>query len=148
MFGPRSLETKSVRFLKTDFGKIGLGQNVNLRVDSHPGELLTGKIVRSLPQPILQENVVYYLAVVEVEADKRSLLRAEMTTLAHVQSGGDEPVLWLPAAAVWSKANEWYVRRHTASGPVETLVRTGARGEGRIEIRSGLAEGDEVLLDQ
>lgn len=133
---------------ESDFGRIRLGQDVSLRVDAYAGETLKGKIIRLLPQPILQENVVYYLAVVEVEAAKRSLLRAEMTTLAHIQTGSNEPLSWLPLAAVRSRADGWYVRRLTASGPVDTPVRIGGRGEGRVEIRDGLSEGDEVLLDQ
>ena len=133
---------------EADFGKVQLGQNVNLRVEAHVGETVKGKVVRLLPQPILQENVVYYLAVVEVDEAMRSLLRSEMTTLAHIQVGGNEPVLWLKLAAVKSKADGWYVRRMTAGGPVETLVQIGSRAEGRVEIRFGLKEGDEVVLEQ
>lgn len=133
---------------ESDFGVIRVGQEVKLRVEAHAGETVEGRVVRLLPQPILQENVVYYLAVVEVDDAKRSLLRAEMTTLAHIQVGGDTPVLWLPLAAVKSRADGWYVQRLTAGGPAETAVQIGGRSEGRVEIRSGLSESDEVLLDQ
>jgi multidrug efflux pump subunit AcrA (membrane-fusion protein) len=71
-----------------------------------------------------------------------------MTALAHIQVGSNEPVLWLPLAAVRSRSDGWYVRRLTASGPVDTPVQIGDRSEGRVEIRSGLAEGDKVMLDQ
>ncbi len=133
---------------ESDFGKIRLDQEVKLRVEAHAGETVQGKIVRLLPQPILQENVVYYLAVVEVDEAKRSLLRSEMTTLAHIQVGNKEPILWLPLAAVKSRADGWYVRLMTGNGPVERAVQIGGRSEGRVEIRAGLVEGDEVLLDQ
>ena len=133
---------------EADFGKVRLDQEVKLRVEAHAGETVQGKIVRLLPQPILQENVVYYLAVVEVDEAKRSLLRSEMTTLAHIQVGNKEPILWLPLVAVKSKADGWYVRLMTGGGPVERTVQIGGRSEGRVEIRAGLVEGDEVLLDQ
>ena len=132
---------------EADFGKVRSGQEVSLRVDAHAGETLKAKIVRILPQPILQENVVYYLAVAEVEEAKRPLLRMEMTALAHVRVVGDGPVLWLPSAAVRSRADGWFVRRPAAAGPFDAPVQIGKRSEGRVEIRSGLEEGDEVLLD-
>lgn len=132
---------------EADFGGIKAGQPATLRVESYRDQILKGKIVRVLPQPILQENVVYYLAVVEVEADQRALLRPEMTCLAFVQAGVREDVLWLPAPAVRSRAEGWYVLRPGSNGPVETSIQIGWRDQERVEIRHGLAEGDEVLLE-
>jgi multidrug efflux pump subunit AcrA (membrane-fusion protein) len=56
-------------------------------------------------------------------------------------------VLWLPAAAVQSGPQGSYVRRVTPSGPVAIPVRIGARNEGQVEIRDGLREGEQVLLN-
>jgi RND family efflux transporter MFP subunit len=132
---------------EADFGNVREGQEVTLQLEAHAGERVRGSIVRLLPQPILQENVVYYLALVGVNAAHRSLLRAEMTSLAFIQVGSSEPRLWVPAAALRSKADGWYVQRVTSSGPVETMVQIGARSEGRVEVRSGVTEGTEVLLN-
>jgi HlyD family secretion protein/macrolide-specific efflux system membrane fusion protein len=132
---------------EADFGRIRLNQAVHVRLESYPDETIRGQVIRVLPQPMLQENVVYYLVVVEVAAAQRSLLRAEMTVLGHVQVEARESVLWLPLAAVRSRADGWYVRRPTAGGPVETSVRIGWKDQGRVEIREGLSEGDEVLLE-
>jgi HlyD family secretion protein len=132
---------------EADFGGIKAGQPATLRVESYRDQILKGTIVRVLPQPITQENVVYYLAVVEVDADQRTLLRPEMTALAYVQAGVREDVLWLPIPAVRSKASGWYVQRAGTHGPVETAIQIGLRDHERVEIREGLAEGDEVLLE-
>lgn len=132
---------------EADFGQVQPGQEVTVHVEAHSSEPLKGTVARVLPQPILQENVVYYLAVVDVEASKRTVLRPEMTGLAYIQVGQNEPVLWLPAAAVQSGPQGWYVRRRTSSGPVDVAVRIGMRSEGQVEIREGLREGEEVLLN-
>lgn len=131
---------------EADFGSLKVGQPVTLRVESFRDKMLKGEIVRVLPQPILQENVVYYLAVVEVAADQRPLLRPEMTCLAFVQAGVKEEVLWLPVPALRSRADGWYVLRPGSNGPVETAVQIGWRDQERVEIRQGLEQGDEVLL--
>ena len=132
---------------ESDFGRIKVGQRATFRLESHPDESLKGQVVRLLPQPILQENVVYYLAVVEVSADQRSLLRPEMTVLAHVQAGVNDSALWLPLPAVRSRPDGWYVLRPGPRGPAEAPVRIGWKDQGRVEIREGLSEGDEVLLE-
>jgi HlyD family secretion protein/macrolide-specific efflux system membrane fusion protein len=132
---------------EADFGKVRLQQRVTLQLEAHAGERVTGTIVRLLPQPVLQENVVYYLALVDVDETQRDLLRAEMTTLAFIETGSDQPVLWVPSAAVLSKPNGWYVRRPSPNGPFETAVQIGMRNEGRVEIKSGVAEGTEVLAN-
>ena len=133
---------------EADFGKVRIGQKVTLQLEAHAGERVTGTIVRLLPQPVLQENVVYYLALVEVDETHQDLLRAEMTTLAFVETGSSQPVLWVPSAAVSSKAGGWYVRQASPNGPVEVPVQIGVRNEGRVEIRSGVAEGAAVLESQ
>ena len=132
---------------EVDSGRISPGQAVTFRVDAHPGETLKGSLVRVLPQPILQENVVYYLAVVDVDAAQRSLLRSDMTALAHVRAAENDSALLLPLDAVRSGADGYYVLRITPGGPVETPVRIGWKDEGRVEIREGLTEGDEVLVE-
>jgi HlyD family secretion protein/macrolide-specific efflux system membrane fusion protein len=132
---------------EVDSGRIKPGQAVTFRVDAHPGETLTGTIVRLLPQPILQENVVYYLAVVDVAAAQRALLRPEMTALGHIRAAENDNALLLPLDAVRSGANGYYVLRIASGAPVETPVRIGWKDEGRVEIREGLAEGDEVVVE-
>ncbi len=130
---------------ESDFGRVQVGQRVTFRVDAHPGETIAGKIVRLLPQPILQENVVYYLAVVEIDAAQRSLLRPEMTALGHIQTAARENALTLPLTAVKSRSDGWYVVVPTESGPVEKNVKIGLKSEGRVEIVEGLNPGDTVL---
>jgi HlyD family secretion protein/macrolide-specific efflux system membrane fusion protein len=131
---------------ESDFGRVATDQKVTFRLDSHPDKTLSGTIVRILPQPILQENVVYYLAVVDVDRDQRRLLRPEMTALAYVQMGTREGVLRLPLSAVTSRSDGWYATRLDPAGPVETAVKIGWKDETGVEIVEGLKEGDVVLL--
>jgi HlyD family secretion protein/macrolide-specific efflux system membrane fusion protein len=131
---------------ETDFGRVAVGQSLSFRLDAHPDKMFDGTIVRILPQPILQENVVYYLAAVEVDAEQRPLLRSEMTALAYIQAGVREHVLRLPLSAVRSRSDGWFVLQAGPNGVVETPVQIGWKDESGVEIRAGLNEGDTVLL--
>jgi HlyD family secretion protein/macrolide-specific efflux system membrane fusion protein len=131
---------------EADFGRIHLEQPVSLRATSYPNRILRGRIVRLLPQPVIQDNVVYYLAVVEVAPEERSLLRVDMSVTAHIQAGVKQNALWLPLRAIRSGRDGWYVLRRGSTGPTEVLVRIGWQDQGRVEIREGLTEGDEVLV--
>jgi HlyD family secretion protein len=131
---------------ESDFGRIAADQKVTFRLDAHSDKTLSGTIVRILPQPILQENVVYYLAVVDVDRNQRTLLRPEMTALAYVQMGTREGVLRLPLTAVKSRSDGWYATRLDPAGPVEASVKIGWKDETGVEIVEGLKEADVVLL--
>jgi HlyD family secretion protein len=130
---------------EADVGRIQLGQKATFRLDAHPDKVLAGRIVRILPQPILQENVVYYLAVVDPEEAERNLLRSEMTALGYVELGAREGILRLPLSAVKSRSNGWYVMAVETNGHVERPVQIGWKDESGVEIRDGLKEGDVVL---
>ena len=133
---------------ETDRGRVSVGQAVTFRVDAYPDQTFKGQVVRLLPQPVLQETVVYYLAVVQVAEDQRSYMQSEMTALAHVKGGENDKALWLPLSAVRSRSDGCYVLRPGPRGPKEVPVQIGWKDEGKVEIRSGLSEGDEALLDQ
>jgi HlyD family secretion protein len=132
---------------EADLGRIRLDPppSVTLRATSYPDQVLRGRIIKSLPQPVIQDNVVYYLAVVEVAAEHRSLLRMDMSVTAHIKAGVKENALWLPLAAIRSRADGWYVLQRGPAGVVEATVRIGWQDKGRVEILEGLAEGDEVV---
>lgn len=132
---------------ETDSGRVEPGQKVSFRLDAHADKTLIGTIARILPQPILQENVVYYLAVVDVDAEQRSVLRPEMTALAYIELGAKEGVLRVPITAVKSRSDGWYATRLDSGGVVETKVEVGWKDETGVEIREGLQEGDEILLN-
>lgn len=130
---------------ESDFGRVKVSQRVSFRVDAYPGETIAGHIVRLLPQPVLQENVVYYLAVVEIDESQRSLLRPEMTALAHIQTEAQENALTLPIRAVKLRSDGWYVLVPTEKGSIERDVKIGLKSEGRVQIVDGLNAGDEVI---
>ncbi|NTV42192.1 MAG: HlyD family secretion protein, partial [Syntrophobacteraceae bacterium] len=51
---------------ETNIGKANVGQRVEYTVDAFPNKTFAGTIQKIYPQPVTKDNIVYYLAIVEV----------------------------------------------------------------------------------
>lgn len=133
---------------ESDIGKIQLGQNVTFTVDAYPGKTFSGKVANISAKANVQQNVVYYSVLVDVET-MEDLLRPTMTARVSIQIGSNKNALLLPLSAVKSNNGQQYVVVMNQQGKAENVaVTTGLMSEDKVEILSGLAEGDTVLLQQ
>lgn len=130
---------------ETDIGRVRNGQEVEYSVDTFPDKVFTGRIGKIYPQPVVKENIVYYLAIVTVSRDDSTFLKPEMTTHCKIVFSEKTDILIAPNAAIkfeHGKQVAYKVVGHDTVQPVE--VKTGIRGEDNTEIISGIAEGDTV----
>ena len=132
---------------ETDIGKVGLGQRVEYYVDTFPGRLFSGAIEKIHPQPMVKDNIVYYLAIVKVPGADAAFLKPEMTTHVRIVFSESNNVLVVPNAAIKFEGGKQVVYRLTGSNQVQKAgVTIGTRGEDHTEILSGVGEGDEVAV--
>jgi HlyD family secretion protein len=130
---------------ETDIGKIAPGQRAVLTVDAFPDRDFTGTVTAILPKAIIQQNVVYYDAVVELDPSD-GLLRPDMTASIRILVGERAGVLAVPSAAVMREEAERVVYVLEDGRTSRRVVRIGWRDGGFTEIVSGLAEGERVLI--
>ena len=64
---------------EADIGKVKAGQESSFTVDAFPGEEFHGRVRAVYPTAIIQDNVVYYDVVIEIEDSYAGRLRPEMT---------------------------------------------------------------------
>jgi HlyD family secretion protein len=95
---------------ETDIGKIAPGQRAVLTVDAFPDRDFTGTVTAILPKALIQQNVVYYDAVVELDPSD-GLLRPDMTASIRILVGERTGVLVVPTAAVRREGAERVVSR-------------------------------------
>ncbi len=130
---------------ETNIGRVEAGQAVEFYVDTYPDKVFKGTIQRVHPQPISKDNIVYYLAIVQVTAEDAEVLKPEMTTHVRVIHEQKDSVLTAPNAAL--KFEEGKQVAYVVIGEhkvAKAVVQSGVRGEDRTEIISGVKEGDEV----
>lgn len=135
---------------ETDIGRIGVGQRATFTVDTYPDAELAGTVSAIQPAAEIRDNVVNYIARIEIDDDLGCTLRPEMTTTVQVRLATRERVLTVPNAAVRRERGRKFV--YLVEGPVEDgpprrrAIETGWRTTTHTEITAGLEEGQRILL--
>ncbi len=128
---------------ETDIGKAAVGQDVEFYVDTFPAKTFKGKVEKIYPQPVVKENIVYYLSTMKVSPEDAELLRPEMTTHVRIITEEKANILTAPNAAIKFERGKQVAYRVTGKNKVEKLgIKIGIRGEDKTEILSGANEGD------
>jgi hypothetical protein len=130
------------------------GQTALIRVDAFPSRVLKGH-VRSVAavssmQDWMSSDVKVYQTLVTIDEPVEGLKPDMSAEVTIVVDPPKEPVLCVPLQAVAGGAEGADKRRvyvMTPAGPQEREVVLGLFNDKMVEVKSGLAEGDEVVLN-
>jgi len=130
---------------ETDIGRVKVGQKALFTVDTYPDKEFTGKVKTIYPKAIIQENVVNFDVVIEINGPNIELLRPDMTTSVTIYQEGRKGVLVIPREAVIKEGASKYVLAKQDNGNYEKKsIKTGMTSGNDIEVVSGLNEGELV----
>ncbi|HEB68301.1 MAG TPA: efflux RND transporter periplasmic adaptor subunit, partial [Desulfobulbus sp.] len=133
---------------ETDIGKVKIGQKTIFTVDTYPNKEFSGRVSAIYPKAIIQDNVVNYDVVVEIDSSFKELLRPDMTASVTIYQAVRKGVLMLPRNAILRENGRKFVLVQAAKGQLrKKAVQTGASSGNTIEIVSGLTEGDTVVVE-
>lgn len=136
----------NARVSEADIGGVQVGQDVIFTVDAYPGKAFGCKVKEIRMSPSAGQAPVTYGVLAQLD-NKGLLLRPGMTTDVWITTQSKENALLLPVTALREKGREKYVEVLEGKKTVWKNVRTGLKGEGGvIEILSGLAEGEKVII--
>ena len=130
---------------ESDIGAINPGQVVRFQVDAFPGQTFTGTVSQVRLNPVIEQNVVSYVTVIDVP-NPELRLRPGMTANVTVEVARVDDTLRVPAAAVrFSPTPELFAslgqpvveplnitenRRGDREGAQASATVGGGRGEG------------------
>lgn len=86
----------------------------------------------------------YFEAILDLEATDARTMKPGQRVVAKLKLDERDGVLAVPRQAVLEDEGGTFVYRRVGGGFEKTKVRLGAPSLGRIEIESGLSEGDVV----
>lgn len=126
-----------------DLAAVAPRQPATIRVRSFPGRTFEGKVALVYPQL----NPATRSARVRIELpNKEFILRPDMYAEAEINIGSDEPVLAVPESAVLDSGSQQTVIVDRGAGKFEPKqVKLGRRGDGYVEVREGIEDGDLVV---
>lgn len=126
-----------------DYGRLRVGQSVALRVRALPGRIFAGQIGVIYPQ-INRDTRAVRVRIELANADLA--LRPDMYVEAEIAVGEAAKVVTIPDDALIDSGARQIVVFDRGEGRFEPReVKAGRRGEGRVEILEGVAEGDRVV---
>jgi HlyD family secretion protein len=135
---------------EADISRVRLGQDASFTVDSYPEQPFRGKVVQIRSAPVVTQNVVTYVVVVNVDNADLKLMPG-MTANVTIQVAKKDDVLRIPAAALRFKPKSADRKGEPAEKKGKTAVEKPAGGPqggaGRPGGRKGSGPQVYVLRD-
>ncbi len=137
----------TARVDETDIGHVKIGMTAELSLDSYPEVKVNGRVHHISYESTITNNVTMYEVQIIPERVPGVFRSGMSATINIIQSMRDKALL-LPIEAVVLEGRTNYVRVDRGEGkqPERREVKIGISDETRIEILSGLDEGEKVLV--
>jgi membrane fusion protein, macrolide-specific efflux system len=139
-----------VGFSESDATRLVLGQAAAITFDSITGASFTGKLTSIDQTATTVSNVVTFYTLIDIDASAANAkIKPGMTANVVVTVEHADDVVFLPTAAVTARGNSATVNVQTGPKVTDTApkqITIGLRGDQAIEIKSGLAAGDKVVV--
>lgn len=128
------------QFTEAEVAHLKLDQVARITLPDNPAARYDGKVIQIDPAGTVSNRLVRYAALIAFDKVPDTLLYGQSATVAVVTASADG-VLSVPSTAV----HNGRVVVRVNGRDEERAVETGLRGDVNTEIKSGLAEGDEIL---
>lgn len=128
---------------ESDLGAIETGQPVTFTVDAYPGETFAGAVQQVRLNPVVEQNVVTYAAVISAP-NPRLALKPGLTAHVRVEVARRDGVLRVPAAALRFRPSDDVKKALGAEGlvPAGTVVWQQTDGGLRpVPVTAGTSDG-------
>lgn len=132
-------------FTEADVAKVKNGQSATVTFDAMPGTQASGKVSEIAQTASITNNVVQYQVTVKL-LDPPDGLRLGATGTVQVVTARADNVLYAPTAAIRTAGGRSTVTVMQGGQPVVRVVQTGDQGDQGTVIKSGLSEGDQLVI--
>src|SRR6266540_6901412 len=127
-----------------DLSLIEVGQKASVRLRAYPDRVFVGNVTLIYPH-LMAETRTGRLRIELPNPDE--VLRPDMYADVEIATGTEAPVVTVSSSAVIDSGERQIVLLDKGDGRFEPReVKLGRRGDGRVEIKEGLAENDKIVV--
>ncbi|MBB6343582.1 HlyD family secretion protein [Nonomuraea muscovyensis] len=131
---------------ESDVGRLALGQRARITLATRPGEERAGRIIGVAPTAAVSGRLVRYAVTLAFDEPPAGLLVGQTASVTVTTDTAPDAV-HVPVQAVRSRADGASVVTVRSGGrDTARVVSTGVRSDRYVEITSGLAESDQVVM--
>jgi len=135
---------------ETDVVKVKVDDEATVTLDALGSDIkFTGKVLTVDPASTEIQDVVYYKVKVAINDNGDETVKPGMTADVLIKTDNRDNVFFIPSRAVLTKVetDEKYVRVLKDEKIEERIIKLGLKADdGKIEVLSGLNEGEEIVL--
>ena len=142
--GPFQVE---VDIYEEDIVDVRVDNFVGISLPAFPDEILEGRVISIDPAEKLIDGVVYYEVNI-IFSTERENIKPGMTADVVIETDKKENVLIVFKSALKEINGEKIVRVFKKGKAEERKIEIGLEGDEYIEVISGLAEGEEVIIGE
>jgi HlyD family secretion protein len=138
--------------IKADINEIDVvnikeGQDVDITLDAYYDNKFSGKITGISPISTNIGGVVSFELTVTPETENSPPLLYGLSASLDITTSTVEDVLYVPVQSIYEEDGNTYIDLVTGDGAIEKRqITTGVFNYDYIEIKSGLSEGDKILV--
>ena len=130
--------------------RVSAGLPATIQIDARPDRTYRGTVesVAVLPDPggWLSSDIKVYETIVTID-EKVDQLKPGMTAVVEIHVDRLEDILSVPVQAIVQVEEDTWCYVSGSSGPERRTVELGATNDKFVEVRKGLKEGEQVLLN-
>jgi HlyD family secretion protein len=132
---------------ETDIARVETGQQVEITFDAYPDMKFNGTVSEISPISKNIAGIVSFEITIELDPDAKEYLKYGLSANVDIIISDTRDILYVPVEAVYKENGKEYVDVLTEENEIKKVeVTTGNYDYNNIEIKSGLSEGDTIIL--
>lgn len=131
---------------ETDIGAIKIGHEVAITADAFPERKFKGRVKRIAPQGLVENSITIFKVKIEVLGKGRKILKPMMSANIDIVTEHVANSVFTSRAGIREGKQEKFAMVLKNEKPEKVAVQTGIRNPIHVQIISGLAPGDKVIL--